>query len=244
MTEKILIVEDEEKIAQGLVEYLRHAGFETHHLSRGDEVEPWLQRQSADLILLDLMLPGRHGLDVCKALRGGGTHGRGPAIIIITARVDEVDRLIGLNCGADDYVCKPFSARELVARVKAALRRTQALTQAAPAVTGGDARHLLVPPLSLDLGAWIARLDGQDLGLTAIEFQLLRVLVGQPGRIFSRDQLMDQIYTSERVVSGRTIDSHVKKLRRKIQDLRPASELIQSVYGVGYKYEPQETHAH
>jgi len=231
MTERVLIVEDEDKIAQALDEYLRHAGYETHRLARGDEVLPWLDANPVDLILLDLMLPGRNGLDVCRALRDGGAHGRGPAVIMLTARVDEADRLAGLNCGADDYVCKPFSPREVVARVQAALRRTRALTSSPePQATGA---------LVLDAAAWTARLDGQDLGLTAIEFQLLHVLVGQPGRIFTRDQLMDHIYPSERVVNWRTIDSHVKKVRRKIDDVRPGIDLIEAVYGVGYRYQPE-----
>lgn len=237
----VLIVEDEDKIAAALQDYLRQAGYTTHRLGRGDEVLPWLAHHTVSLILLDLMLPGRNGLDICRELRTHGQHGGGPAIIMVTARVEEGDRLAGLEAGADDYVCKPFSPREVVARVHAAIRRTRGLTghttpvamPASPSLTPhkGGALHL-------DDAQWKAWLDGQDLALTAVEFQLLRVLTWQAGRIFTREQLMDHIYPDDRVVSGRTIDSHIKKVRRKIEDVRPGCEPIQSVYGVGYKYEP------
>ncbi len=242
----ILIVEDEDKIAQALEDYLRQAGYRTHRLARGDEVEPWLRTQTVDLILLDLMLPGRSGLDICRALRSGGMHGGGPSILMITARVEEIDRLLGLEMGADDYICKPFSPREVVARVNAAVRRTRALQSDRREGEACDAQARPEPAaawaragLDLDDAGWKARLDGCDLALTAVEYQLLRVLVGQPGRIFRREQLMDLIYRDDRVVSERTIDSHVKKVRRKIQEVRAGSELIQSVYGVGYKFEPE-----
>lgn len=224
MAERVLIVEDEEKIAHVLRDYLVQSGFTTHHLSRGDEVEAWMREHGADLVLLDLMLPGRDGLEVCKALRGFSD----AAIVMVTARVEEIDRLLGLELGADDYICKPFSPREVVARVKAVLRRRRGPPPAAP--EGG---------LRLDAERWMATLDGHDLGLTAVEFQLLKVLVAQPGRIFSRDQLMDAMYRDERIVADRTVDSHVKKLRRKIDEAAPGRALIQSVYGVGYKYEPE-----
>jgi two-component system, OmpR family, response regulator BaeR len=225
MAERILIVEDEDKIADILRDYLVQHGYETHRLMRGDEVEPWMREHGADLVLLDLMLPGKSGLDVCKALRSGAQPTTA-AIVMVTARVEEIDRLLGLELGADDYICKPFSPREVVARVKAVLRRSRG---AAVATDSG---------LQLDEAGWRASIDGRDLGLTAVEFQLLKVLVAQPGRIFSRDQLMDAMYRDERVVSDRTVDSHIKKLRKKIADAAPSRELIHSVYGVGYKFEP------
>lgn len=225
MAERVLIVEDEDKIAEVLRDYLRQSGYDTHHLRRGDEVEDWVRRHGADLVLLDLMLPGKSGLDVCRALRSFST----AAIVIVTARVEEIDRLLGLELGADDYICKPFSPREVVARVKAVLRRSRPRAGAA-APAGG---------LQLDEARWRATLDGRDLELTAVEFQLLKVLADQPGRIFSREQLMDAMYRDERVVADRTVDSHVKKLRRKIAEVSPGRELIQSVYGVGYKYEDE-----
>lgn len=229
MAERILIVEDEEKIADVLRDYLLRDGYETHHLRRGDEVVPWVKEHGCDLVLLDLMLPGRSGLDVCQDLRSFSD----AAIIMVTARIDEIDRLLGLALQADDYICKPFSPREVVARVKSVLRRAR---------RGGEPRGVLaaVPAaqqLSLDPAGWRASIGGRDLALTAVEFQLLRVLASQPGRIFSRDQLMDAIYRDERIVADRTIDSHVKKLRRKVADVIGERELIHSVYGVGYKFE-------
>lgn len=224
--ELILLVEDDVKIARLVRDYLLQEGYRVEHLDRGDGVEHWVQQHQPQLVVLDIMLPGRNGLDVCRALRAHGSLG----IILLTARVDEVDRLLGLELGADDYVCKPFSPRELVARVRAVLRRLHAAPPSALPPASG--------PLQLDEQRWCARLHGQDLGLTAIEFQLLKVLVAQPGRIFSRDQLMDAMYRDERVVADRTVDSHIKKIRRKMNDIDPAHELIHSVYGVGYKYEP------
>jgi two-component system, OmpR family, response regulator BaeR len=220
----ILIVEDEDKIAGVLEDYLLQAGYRTHRLRRGDEVEPWLARNHADLLLLDLMLPGRDGLEVCRALRKPAPGpSDGPAIIMVTARVEEIDRLLGLEAGADDYVCKPFSPREVVARVRAVLRRSQT-----PQTSDG---------LVIDMDAGCALLDGRDLALTTVELRLLNVLAAHPGRIFSRDRLMDAMYPDERDVVDRTVDSHVKKLRRKIEAVRPGVDAIHSVYGMGYKYE-------
>lgn len=221
MAERILIVEDEPKLAELLRDYLLREGYEVFLLERGDAVEDWVRARGADLVLLDLMLPGRGGIEVCKALRGFSD----AAIIMVTARVEEVDRLLGLALGADDYICKPYSPREVVARVKAVLRRTR------PADTGAPAQLLLDEP------ALKASVAGRELGLTAVEFQLLKILASAPGTIYSRDQLMDAMYRDERVVSDRTVDSHVKKLRRKIAEVLPERELIHSVYGVGYKYE-------
>ncbi|MFO7648511.1 MULTISPECIES: response regulator [Halomonas] len=233
VTQRILIVEDEPKIARLVADYLEGSGFTTHPLEHGDAVLPWLERarqegEAPDLVLLDLMLPGTDGLTLCREIRQ-----RWPAIavVMLTARVEEVDRLLGLELGADDYICKPFSPREVVARVKAVLRRSQAARD--PATAGGS-------NLVLDEEGWRALADGQDLGLTAVEFQLLKVMMHAPGRIFSRDQLMDHMYRDHRIVSERTVDSHVKKLRRKISEVWPEREVIRSVYGVGYKYQPEE----
>jgi two-component system response regulator BaeR len=220
MAERILIVEDEPKIAEILRDYLLREGYDTHHLERGDEVEEWVRARGADVVLLDLMLPGKSGLEVCKALRTFSD----ASIIMVTARVDEIDRLLGLELGADDYICKPFSPREVVARVKAVLRR-------AKRQSGAESG------LVLDDAGYKASVGGKDIGLTAVEFQLLKVLAAQPGRIFSRDQLMDAMYRDERIVSDRTVDSHIKKLRKKIADVMPDREIVHSVYGVGYKYE-------
>ncbi|MEE4380070.1 MAG: response regulator [Candidatus Competibacteraceae bacterium] len=219
MPQHILIVEDEPKIAALLRDYLVQSGYQTDHLDRGDAVESWVRKYPVDLVLLDLMLPGKDGLEVCKGLR---TFSSVP-IIMITARVEEIDRLLGLELGADDYVCKPFSPREVVARVKAILRRLNA-----PPTE---------PLVKLDEAAYQAYLYGRELGLTAVEFKILRELVHQPGRIFSRDRLMDSMYADQRIVSERTVDSHIKKLRKKIATVLPDREIVHSVYGVGYKYE-------
>jgi two-component system, OmpR family, response regulator BaeR len=221
MPERILIVEDEPKLAGLLRDYLRQEGFEVDVLHRGDEVEAWVRNHRIDLVLLDLMLPGKSGLEVCKALRATSDL----SIIMVTARVDEIDRLLGLELGADDYVCKPFSPREVVARVKAVLRRSK---RADSAAAGG---------LTLNEASRKAEIGGKDLALTAVEFELLKVLASHPGHIYSRDRLMDAMYRDERIVSDRTVDSHVKKIRKKIADVVPDREIIHSVYGLGYKYE-------
>ncbi|MBR2514255.1 MAG: response regulator [Halomonas sp.] len=227
----LLIVEDEPKIARLMADYLTSHNFDTTIISHGDDVMPWLSQQVPALVLLDVMLPGKDGLTLCREVRQ-----QWPTlpIIMVTAKVEEVDRLLGLELGADDYICKPFSPREVVARVKAVLRRSQAAADVAePAEAAGQA------PVTLDEDGWQALANGQDLGLTAVEFQLLRVMMQSPGRIFSREQLMDHMYRDNRIVSERTVDSHIKKLRKKIHEALPELEIIRSVYGVGYKYQPE-----
>jgi two-component system response regulator BaeR len=224
MKDTILIVEDEQKLAQLLADYLKAAGYATHRIAEGTPVVDWVRTNAPTLILLDLMLPGRDGLDICREIRGFSA----VPIIMTTARVEEIDRLLGLELGADDYVCKPYSPREVVARVKAVLRRT--------AVAPEHRTGLL----ELDEASLRARASGREVELTAVEFALLKTLYAAPGRIFSRDRLMDRIYRDHRIVSDRTIDSHVKKLRRKLAALVPERELVHSVYGVGYRYEEQE----
>lgn len=218
----ILIVEDEERLAKLVADYLKAAGYRVDHLGNGTQVVDWVLHAHPDLVLLDLMLPGKDGLTICKEIRAASQI----PIIMTTARIDEIDRLLGLELGADDYVCKPYSPRELVARVKAVLRRT--LTPDTPANHG---------PLTLHRDQLRVRAGGKEIELTAVEFALLETLHESPGRIFSRDRLMDRIYRDHRIVSDRTIDSHVKKLRRKLSELLPDQELIHSVYGVGYRYE-------
>jgi two-component system response regulator BaeR len=221
MSQHILIVEDEVKLATLLQDYLIQSGFAATMIHDGSEVEGWLASNQTNLVLLDLMLPGKSGVDICKDIR---KHSKLP-VIMTTAKVDEIDRLLGLELGADDYICKPFSPREVVARVKAVLRRTDDSNK--PADRG----------LMLDTDTYKATINGNDLHLTAVEFQLLKVLSDQPGRIFSRSVLVDKIYSDGRVVSDRTIDSHIKKLRKKISVQVPDAELIHSLYAVGYKFE-------
>jgi two-component system response regulator BaeR len=174
------------------------------------------------LILLDLMLPGRNGIDICKDIRLFSN----VPIIMVTARIEEIDRLLGLELGADDYICKPFSPREVVARVKAVLRRSANGQPSADSTL-----------LQLDAERLQARLHGHDLDLTVVEFKLLSFLFANPGRIYDRIKLMDHIYPDRRIVSDRTIDSHIKNLRKKISEVSPETELIHSVYGAGYKYD-------
>jgi len=221
MTEKILIVEDEPKLAALLSDYLKASRFEVFTLFEGTQVETWVRENKPHLIILDIMLPGRDGMEICKDIR---TFSRVP-IIMVTAKVEEIDRLLGLELGADDYICKPFSPREVVARVKAVLRRTI------------DGQTIQAQGLVLDEHTYKAALRGRDLELTAVEFKLLKLLVDHPGHIFSRQQIMEKIYHEERFVSDRTVDSHIKKLRRKIETVDPETTLIQSVYSVGYKFE-------
>ena len=217
----ILIVEDEERLAGLLADYLRAAGYDVHSMADGRPVVEWVRAKNPALILLDLMLPGRDGLEICREIRSFSQ----VPVIMTTARVEEIDRLLGLEIGADDYVCKPYSPREVVARVKAVLRRSTADTAPKAGL------------LTLDASSLRVRAAEREIELTAVEFALLQTLCAAPGRIFSRDRLMDRIYDDHRIVSDRTIDSHVKKLRRKLSDLLPARELIHSVYGVGYRYE-------
>ncbi len=222
MEKRILIVEDEPKIAALLADYLRmQGGFLTSTVDRGDAVLESFRKEQPDLVLLDLMLPGLDGIEVCKLLR---THSQVP-IIMVTARVDEIDRLLGLELGADDYICKPFSPREVVARVKAVLRRSDS-----PGTGNSQQR------LEIDEEKFVAKLNGKDLGLTPVEFALLKTLSNFAGKVFSRDQLMNAMYTDYRVVSDRAVDTHVKNLRKKLARASGDDDLIQSVYGLGYRF--------
>lgn len=219
---RILIVEDEPRLSQLMADYLQHAHFHTAQTDSARDAMALAKKESFQAILLDLMLPDGDGMEVCKAIR---LHSQVP-ILMVTARVDEVDRLLGLELGADDYICKPFSPREVVARVKAVLRRANP-----PSDNTG-------PTLALDEERYEAVMGKQRVALTAIEFALLATLARHPGRIWSRDQLMDEIYQDHRVVSDRTIDSHIRKLRRKLSDGDDQShDWIGSVYGVGYRLE-------
>ena len=223
---RVLIVEDEPKLASLVADYLKAAGYEAHCLDNGLEVIAWVKSNAPDLIVLDLMLPGRGGLEICKELRTLDDQSlRDLPVIMVTARVEEVDRLIGLEAGADDYLCKPFSVRELVARVKALLRR--------PRIGISSKNSSLV----IDEEKHQASLDGKTMELTPVEFRLLAALAAAPGRVFSRDGLLEKLYADHRVVTDRTVDAHVKNLRRKLDEIRPGADLVRSIYGVGYKLE-------
>ncbi|MBS0590881.1 MAG: response regulator [Proteobacteria bacterium] len=223
----VLVIEDEPKIAALLRDYLAASAFQVSLRETGEGAVEWVRRHAPDAIVLDLMLPGVDGLTICRTLRAlPDKRIADIPILMLTARVEEIDRLLGLELGADDYVCKPFSPREVVARVKAVLRRASASANAPS------------PALELDEERFEARVRGQSLVLTPVEFRLLRKLTTQPGRVYSRQQLMDALYSDHRVVSDRTVDSHIKNLRRKLADL--GVDPIASIYGLGYRFEWSE----
>ena len=219
MSRRILVVEDDSKTSASLELYLRHAGFEPQVARTGDEGLSRAQREQPDAVILDVMLPGLNGLEICRALRESASK---VPIIILTARSTEDDKLRGLDLGADDYVTKPFSPRELVARVNAVLRRSDTTTR----IADGD--------LAIDIDGHEVTLQGQSVTLTAAEFRLLTRLARSPNRVFKRDELIDD---SEAL--DRTVDVHVKNLRRKIESDRANPKRIVTVVGVGYKYVPQ-----
>lgn len=218
MSNSILIVEDEIKLANLLMDYFKLTEYEPHHIDHGDRVVDWVKEYQPKVILLDIMLPGKNGIEICKDIRKFSN----VPILMVTAKVDEIDRLLGLELGADDYICKPFSPREVVARVKAVLRRTEAVEKGSTS-------------LILDEHQFLVSFQGQSAPLTSVECQLLKPLVNKPGRIFTRAQLMDNMYSDNRIVSNRTIDSHIKKLRKKLTNISHGEDFIQSVYGVGYR---------
>lgn len=224
MSKHILIIEDEIKIAQLLADYFHANQFQTTLLHEGSEAINTVMQSAPDLILLDLMLPGKDGLEICREVRQFSNI----PIIMITARVEEIDRILGLEIGADDYICKPFSPREVVARAKAIFRRVdQAI----------NCSQDLSSPLQIDEDNYQASFNNIHLELTPVEFRLLHILNKTPGKIFSRDQLMNVLYADNRIVTDRTIDSHVKNLRKKLYNAGCGEDVIRSVYGLGYKCE-------
>lgn len=228
---RILVVEDDPAIAALLLDYLTHAGYAPEACADG--LQAW-QRFERDgpwaALILDLMLPGLDGLQLCQRVRARSS----VPILMATARVDEFDRLLGLDIGADDYLCKPYSPREVVARIRALLRRAEGrLVGQAGAELPGSGGYVH------DEAGQRIGWQGQWLGLTPVEYRLLRTLLQQPGRVFERVQLLDQLHQDEfRDVSDRAVDSHIKNLRRKIEALRGGASGIQSVYGVGYRFSP------
>ena len=224
MAHTILIVDDEARIVKLVRDYLERAGFEVLAAHDGEAALTLARVEQPDLIVLDLMLPGVDGLDVCRRLRQES----GVPIIMLTARVEEADRIVGLELGADDYVTKPFSPGELVARVRATLRRVQGQMGPATVIRAGD--------LELDTAALTATVAGEPVDLTPTEFQLLATLARQPGRIFSREQLLEAVHGIAFDGYDRSVDSHVKNLRRKIEPDPRQPRYIHTVYGVGYRF--------
>jgi two-component system response regulator BaeR len=230
----VLVVEDEPKLAALLADYLRAEGHTPECVADGREaLQAWRERRH-DLVLLDLMLPGMDGLALCKELRLLGNM----PIVMLSSRADEADRFAGLELGADDYIAKnPFSPREVMARVKAVLRRSRAAVMAPEPLRAASRRADDVAALHINETAWRAYWQGQALELTPNEFKLLRQLASQPGRVYSRSQLLDLLQGDGRAVTERAVDSHVKNLRRKLEQAGAGSERIRSVYGVGYCFE-------
>jgi two-component system, OmpR family, response regulator BaeR len=222
--QQILVIEDEPKIAQILVDFLQLEGFKVKVLNDGLHAVAHIKQTKPDFIILDLMLPNKDGLTICKEIRQFSAI----PILMLTARVDEIDRLMGLGFGADDYVCKPFSPREVVARVQAVLRRTQQV-QVTSTVSYKN--------IELDSERFQCLVDQKVVELTPVEFRLLLTLTKKPAVVFSRGKLMQASYEDDRIVSSRTIDSHMKNLRSKLTLSSPSADLIHSVYGIGYKIE-------
>jgi two-component system response regulator BaeR len=228
---QILVVEDDAKIADMLTNYLHMHGFATTVCGNGLDAVPLVRTLAPTLVLLDLMLPGQDGMAACQQIRAFSI----VPIIMVTARVDEIDRLLGLDTGADDYICKPFSPREVVARIKALLRRADgalAASSGSPATTLRANTGLWVDAPSLSI-CW----EQRTVPLTPVEFRLLALLMSRPGMVFSRAKLLDHLHHDFRDVSDRAIDSHVKNLRRKLENAGAAGHSVTSVYGVGYRFE-------
>ncbi len=218
----ILIVEDEPKISHLLRDYLQQAGYETRESLNYEQIQGWVEQEEINLILLDWMLPGMSGLEICQQLRTIST----VPILMITARVEEIDRLKGLDSGADDYICKPFSPREVVARVKAVLRRTY----------HEDHAELTAGPLRLDQTTHQVWVEESEVVLTPNEFGVLKVLLQRPGKVWSRESLLQQVQGYQFNGYDRTIDTHVKNLRKKLATYGLDSSIV-TVYGIGYRFQ-------
>jgi|TARA_Y100000994_G_scaffold22049_1_gene15928 two-component system response regulator BaeR len=219
----VLIVEDEKKLADILIAYLNKEQFRVTHYESGSGVSDWVKNNQPNIILLDLMLPDVNGKDLCKEIRQFST----VPIIMVTAMIDEIDRLIGLELGADDYVCKPFSPKEVVARVKAVLRRSE----------GDFNQGEIYDAFEVNDETYSIKLHGDRLDLTPVEFRLLKMFIQSPGRVFNRDQILDNIFEDGRIVLDRTVDTHVKNLRHKLKTASPEHDYVRSVYGIGYSFE-------
>ncbi|MCZ2720106.1 response regulator [Marinomonas sp. 15G1-11] len=218
----ILIVEDEENIAEVLIAYSHQQGYSTEYFKSGQGVVDFVKHNTVDLVLLDIMLPVVNGIDICKQIRAFSN----VAIIMVTAKRQEIDKLIGLELGADDYVCKPFSPKEVMARIKTVLRR-------APQSGNNVLKH---SAFELHKDSYLALLHGQQMSLTAVEFKILALLLGKVGRVFSREDIIQHAYRETTDISDRNIDNHIKNIRKKIQEIEAGFNPISTVYGVGYKF--------
>jgi two-component system phosphate regulon response regulator PhoB len=227
---KVVLIEDERDIVE-LVRYnFRKEGFEVESFSRGEEGLEYLRRHPADLVLLDIMLPDRDGFEICRRLRAEERLKSLP-VIFLTAKGEEIDRVLGLEIGADDYVVKPFSPRELVARAKAVLRRQTRPAESAEVVETRDLR--------LDARTQEVTVRGRSVELSTLEFKRLHFLASHPRRIFSREQLLDEVWGRDRFVTPRTVDVHMRRLREKIENHPEKPQYLQTVRGAGYRFSPE-----
>lgn len=228
----ILVIEDERPIIE-LLEYNFHReGYRVESVRDGEAGLTFLERNPVDLVVLDLMLPGIQGLDVCRILRERSQTKALP-IIMLTAKAEEADKVLGLELGADDYVTKPFSVKELLARTRALLRRTQALREEAET----EPETLVRGDLSIALATYTVSVEGKELRLSPTEFKLLKVLATRPGRVYSRQELLDKVWGSETFIEPRTVDVHIRRLRTAIEADPQRPRWIQTVRGVGYAFE-------
>ncbi len=232
--EHILVVEDEKKLALVLQDYLENSGYKTSLLVNGNDVTDVVKTKNIDLILLDIMLPGLDGLSVCKEIRAFSD----VPIIFVTAKVEELDCLLGLELGSDDYICKPFRPREVVARVKAVLRRinaSQLNNQLHDQLNNRANSWVDIGILTLKDEEHLITVNGKELDLTPNEFGILKTMIQYPSKVFSRSELVDRVQGYSFEGYERTIDTHIKNLRKKIAQVFPDKEVIRAIYGVGYK---------
>ena len=231
MSKRIHVVEDDRDLLELLKYNLEQEGFRISHTSEGSEAMADLRRLNPDLLILDLMLPGLDGLEICRQIRRTDSYVSLP-VLMLTARAEEADRIVGLELGADDYVTKPFSIRELIARVRALLRRRDAFSLRQAALQMGD--------LYIDPQAHRVSVAERPVELSALEFRLLHFLASNPGMVFSRDQLLDRVWGNERNVTPRSVDVYVRRLREKIEARSEEPSYVQTVHGVGYRFASSE----
>lgn len=224
---KILIVEDEEALSDPLAFLLGREGFQTIVVDNGLDAMPVFDREGADLVLLDVMLPGMSGMEVCRKLREVSS----VPIIMLTAKDSELDKVLGLELGADDYVTKPYSARELIARIRAVLRRRSAETDSATesVLQGG--------PVRMDIDRHVVTVNGEEISMPLKEFELLEILLRNVGRVMTRGQLIERVWGADYVGDTKTLDVHIKRLRSKIEPDSSAPQYVVTVRGLGYKFE-------
>lgn len=223
----ILIVEDEDSIAEVLIAYCKRECYITHHLNSGLDVVKYVNENKIDLILLDLMLPEIDGISLCKQIR---IFSQTP-IIMVTAKSEEIDRLLGLELGADDYICKPFSPREVIARIRSVLRRITPIEDSTIKKHGFEMRPKNYTVTFL----------GKAIELTSIEFKILELFLNNTSRVFNRNEILSSVYLDTKDVSDRNIDTHIKNIRKKINSINEKSNPISSAYGIGYKFKGQKT---